>query len=190
MAKVGLFACHLSSAFNENSPLLDEYVPLMPFNYAPTNSYMPGTGTFITADSEYPDECFRLLQLISTEDGSMAARYGEEGVDWEWAKDYATGEPAVNQIKIFSAGSTAHWNVQRAMLIKYGPTTKYHTAIMNPPESMTWLERRTQKTSDYAAGYMPIAEPNGGMHVDTLHGMGTELWLEQSQKAYERFLNS
>jgi len=61
VAKVGLFACHLSSAFNQDSPLLDEYEALLPFNYAPTKSYMPGSGVFISADTEYPDECFRLL---------------------------------------------------------------------------------------------------------------------------------
>jgi len=238
VAKVGVFACNPTSAFNTDSPLLDEYVPLLPFNYAPTNSYMPGTGTFITADTEYPDECFNLLQLISTEAGSMACRYGEEGVDWEWGKDYATGDTAVVQLRNFGSENLSTWNTPRAMLIKYGPSTKYHTAITNPPESMTWIERRTQLTNDYAAGYMPLAESYAPMHVDTLvyndeendilgnlqvdimeyvklmrakfasgeldpnddaqwknyidtlHGMNTELWLEQSQKAYERFLNS
>jgi len=238
VAKVGVFACHLASAFNDNSPLLDEYVPLMPFNYAPTNSYMPGTGTFITADSEHPDECFKLLQTLSTEEGSMFMRYGVEGVDWEWATDYATGEPAVHQINLINAGQKTHWAIQRAMLIKYGPTTKYHTAIMNPPEEWTWLDRRTVLNDQYAEAYMEIAAPNQHKHVDTLvyneeennilgnlqvdimeyvkeyrakfatgelnpyddatwnkyvdtlHGMGTDTWLEQSQKAYERFLNS
>jgi len=238
VAKVGVFARHVTSAFNDDSPLLHEYEGLMPFNYAPTTSYMPGTGVFITADTEYPDECFNLLQLISTEAGSMACRYGEEGVDWEWTKDYATGDTAINQIRTLGSENLSTWNTPRAILIKYGPTTKYHTAIANPPESMTWLEHRTQKNNDYAAGYMAIAEPKVGMHVDTLvyndeendilgnlqvdimeyvkgmrakfasgeldpnddaqwknyidtlHGMGLELWLEQSQKAYERFLNS
>ena len=238
VAKVGVFARHVSSAFNDNSPLLHEYEGLMPFNYAPTNSYMPGTGVFITADTEYPDECFNLLQLISTEEGSMACRYGEEGVDWEWTKDYATGNTAINQINTLGSENLSTWNTPRAILIKYGPSTKYHTAILNAPENMTWLEHRTQLNNDYAAGYMAIAEPNVGMHVDTLvyndeendilgnlqvdimeyvkgmrakfasgeldpnddaqwknyidtlYGMGLELWLEQSQNAYERFLNS
>jgi len=238
VAKVGVFACHLTSAFNQDSPLLDEYEALLPFNYAPTKSYMPGSGVFISADTEYPDECFRLLQLISTEEGSMACTYGEEGVDWEWATDYVTGETAVHKLKSIATENDSTWAASRAVLLKHGMDTKYHDAIINPPESMTWTEKRTMKNNQYALDYLKVAEANnplnymdtlvyneeesnilGNMdvdimeyikeyrakfasgeldpyddatwtkYVDTLHDMGTETWLEQSQIAYDRFIN-
>ena len=238
VAKVGVFSCHLASAFNENSHLLDEYEALLPFNYAPLKSYMPGSGVFISADTEYPDECFRLLQLISTEAGSMACVYGEEGVDWEWGIDYVTGETAVHKLRTFSQANSSTWSASRAILVKHGLSTKYHDAIMNPPESMTWVEKRTMKNNQYAVDYIAIAEQAnpeayvdtlvyndeendilGNMQVDVmdyvkeyrakfasgeldphddaqwnkyvqnLHDMGTDVWLEQSQIAYERWLN-
>jgi len=238
VAKVGVFACHLTSAFNQDSPLLDEYEALLPFNYAPTKSYMPGSGVFISADTEYPDECFRLLQLISTEEGSMACSYGEEGVVWEWAIDQATGETAVHKLKSIATENDSTWAASRAVLLKHGMDTKYHDAIINPPESMTWTEKRTMKNNQYALDYLKVAEANnplnymdtlvyneeesnilGNMdvdimeyikeyrakfasgeldpyddatwtkYVDTLHDMGTETWLEQSQIAYDRFIN-
>ena len=215
-----------------------EYQPLMPLNYAPVKSDMPGTGVFITADTEYPDECFHLLQMISTEAGSMACRYGEEGVDWEWGTDYATGKPAVHALKEATGQTKANWATYRALVTKYGPTTKYHTAIMNPPEQMTLAEHRHQRNNDHAARYLALAEERNpaqvcnftlvyneeesnklgniqtdvmeymkGMrakfsvgelnphddaqwneYVETLNSMGTDIWLEVSQSAYDRFM--
>ena len=169
VAKVGLFACHLTSAFNQDSPLLDEYEALLPFNYAPTKSYMPGSGVFISADTEYPDECFRLLQLISTEEGSMACAYGEEGVIWEWDTDYQTGDVAVHKLQSLATENLSTWSATRAVLLKHGLSTKYHDAIVNPPESMTWTEKRTAKTNQYAVDYLAISDANNPPNfVDTL----------------------
>ena len=169
VAQVGVFSCHLASAFNENSPLLDEYEALMPFNYAPLKSYMPGSGVFISADTEYPDECFNLLQLISTEAGSMACAYGEEGVDWEWGIDQVTGETAVHKLRNFSTENSSTWAASRAILVKHGMDTKYHDAIVNTPENMTWIEKRTMKHNQYAMDYIAIAEANNPEnYVDTL----------------------
>jgi len=239
VAKVGVFSGHLLTVTDSANPTLTEYQPLMPLNYAPVKSDMPGTGVFIAADTEYPDECFRLLQLISTEAGSMACRYGEEGVDWEWGADYATGKPAIKALKETTGGQQkATWATYRALVTKYGPSTKYHTAITNPPEQMTLVEHRHQRNNDHAAQYLALAEQRNpaevcditlvyneeesdklgniqtdvmeymkemrakfasgeanpyddaewNKYVDTLHGMGTDIWLECSQTAYDRFL--
>ena len=197
-------------------------------------------GTFITADSEYPDECFNLLQLISTEAGSMACRYGEEGVDWEWSTDYATGEPAVGVLNssAFGGQTKSTWNKTCAILTKYGPSGKYHTAIASAPEDMTWNEHRNQRNNSHAMGYVAMAEQNNpaevidwtlvyneeenerlgnlqtdimtyvreyrakfasgeldphsdadwNTYVQTLNGMGTDIWLSCAQSAYDRFM--
>ena len=160
VAKVGVFAGHLETFLNVGTPIMDEYVPLMPFNYAPVKGEQSGTGTFITGDSEYIEESFKVLQAISTEAGSMAARYGEEGVDWEWTTDYGTDNVAVNVLRDFSSSNTSNWTVYSAMLLKYGTSTKYHNAIINAPENMTWLERRTKKTNDFGEQYLAVAAEN------------------------------
>ena len=160
VAKVGVFGMHLINAFGAEAPVMDEYEPLPPFNYAPLNGTMAGTGVFVAGDTKYPDECFRLLQLISSEAGSMAMHYGKEGVDWEWGSDYGTDNVAVKVLNDFAAQNLSTWNKDSATLFRFGSKTKYHTAIVNAPESMTWGERRDTKTADYAEKYYAMAEAN------------------------------
>lgn len=167
VALCGAFAGHMLVYPAVDNPLMHEYQPLMPFNYAPTIGSAPSTTAFIIADTQYPDECFNLLQVISTEEGSMACRYGEEGVDWEWSADYATGLPAIHIINASaSSGQTrSTWSALSALLTNYGPDTKYHSAITNAPEDMTWNEHRTQRNNAQATGYLAIAERNNPAEV-------------------------
>jgi len=166
-AVCGVFAGHQLSILALDNPVAYEYQPLMPFNYAPVNGAAPGVNLFIAADTEYPDECFELLQLISTEEGSMACRYGEAGVDWEWSSDYATGKPAVGVLNAnaFGTQTRSTWGQTCGILTKYGPSGKYHTAVASAPEDMTWNESRNKRNNDHALGYVAIAEERNPAEV-------------------------
>jgi putative aldouronate transport system substrate-binding protein len=51
--------------------------------YAP----MPRPFGVITSASEYPVEVFQLFDLMISEEASLMGRYGEQGVDWDFAGD-------------------------------------------------------------------------------------------------------
>ena len=158
----GVFAGHMLIYPSVDNPVALEYQPLPPFNHAPILGQAPSLNAFITADTKYPDECFNLMQVISTEAGSMACRYGEEGVDWEWSADYATGNTAVGVLNTSVVGgqNKSTWSTTAGILTKYGLSTKYHTAVTSAPEDMTWSECRTQLNNDHAAQYLAVGEKN------------------------------
>jgi len=172
----GIIGAHISSHMPQNSPLMYDYEPLMPMegSYAPRQTTVASTSCYISADTEYPDECFNLLMAISTEEGSMAMRYGKQGEDWEWVQEYGSDNIGVDVINSSAFAGTTHstWGVGAAFALRYSMDTKYHTAIQNAPEDMTWSEVRTSKAFEYAKGYMAINEatdPEGSVNWITTY---------------------
>ncbi|MBQ9974001.1 MAG: extracellular solute-binding protein [Oscillospiraceae bacterium] len=173
---VGVMAAHMASHMSTNSEIMYEYEPLLPLegSYAPIMTTLPGTSCYITTESKYPEECFKLLLLISTEDGSMAMRYGKEGVDWEWVKEYGKDTVAVHSINpdAFSGTTNSTWSVASAFCLRYSQNTKYHTAVANAPDQMTWAEVRSEKYYRYAADYLEhnaATDPAGSVNWTTTY---------------------
>ena len=155
---VGMICAHISSHTTTNSPVMYDYEPLPPLEgaYAPILTTVPSTTCYITTDCEHPEAAFELLLACSSHEGSMAMRYGKEGVDWEWTTDYGTGAQAINVINTdaFSGQTNSTWAVGSAQCIKYSMNTMYHTAVANAPENMTWNEARTKKNFSHADQYL------------------------------------
>ena len=155
---VGVIAAHMSSHMTTDSPVMYDYEPLPPLEgaYAPILTTIPSTSCYITTDCEHPEAAFELLLAISSEDGSMAMRYGKEGVDWEWVTEYGSDSVAVNILNAnaFVGQTNSTWGVGSAFCLKYSMNTKYHTAVTNAPENMNWNEVRSAKLYEYSDLYL------------------------------------
>ncbi len=87
VSKIGVWAGHPTLRLTADNPVVYEYTGLIPFEGAnaahePLSiSYV----SYVSAESEHPEEAFELLYLLSTPEGQRRQRYGEPGVDWEWA---------------------------------------------------------------------------------------------------------
>ena len=200
-----------------------------------------GSVTAFNKNSAHVAEALKFIEFVNTDTYMRDLLwYGEEGVDWEWSTDYATGKPAVGVLNssAFGGQTKSTWNKTCAILTKYGPSGKYHTAIASAPEDMTWNEHRNQRNNSHAMGYVAMAEQNNpaevidwtlvyneeenerlgnlqtdimtyvreyrakfasgeldphsdadwNTYVQTLNGMGTDIWLSCAQSAYDRFM--
>lgn len=173
---VGVMAAHMASHMTTNSDIMYQYEPLLPLegSYAPIMTALPATSCYITTEAEYPEECFKLLLLFSSEEGSMAMRYGKEGEDWEWVKEYGKDTVAVHPINPDAFSGTTHstWSVASAFCLRYSLDTKYHTAVSNAPDQMTWAEVRSEKYYRYAAEYLKqnaATDPVGSVNWTTTY---------------------
>lgn len=110
----------------QNSPeVLKRYVGIGPLEgpngvrLASVSIPLPKANGVITSACEHPEEVFKLFDLMLSEEACLMGRYGEKGVDWEFAKpgDLSIyGTPAtvriINQI----------WNTpQNKHLMQIGP---------------------------------------------------------------------
>ncbi len=168
---VGVAVAHNSSQMTPDSPVLYEYVPLLPLEgaYAPIGTQIPTANCYITEDCENVEAAFKLLLTCASEDGSMAMRYGKEGEDWEWAQEYGKDTDAVRVINTNAYSGETHstWASGAAMIMKYSMNNKFHTAITNSPEDMTWNEARTKVHFEHANGYLEVhnaTEPEGSVN--------------------------
>ena len=88
----GIVFYYSSTIFTEGSDSLRAYTPLKPLKaetpkggYAATY-YDRVMTTYISADCARPDLAFKLLDYMCSSDSYLRQRYGEFGVDWEWAE--------------------------------------------------------------------------------------------------------
>ena len=93
----GVIFNYPDDVFTEGSDALRSYTPLKPLKaqtprggYAVFSYDRPMT-TFITADCARPDLAFKLLDFMCSSDAFLRQRFGEFGVDWEWAEPGKTG---------------------------------------------------------------------------------------------------
>ena len=83
--------------FNRGGDSMRAYTPLKPLKDASgkggyaANYYSRVMTTYISADCEHPIEAFKLLDYMCSSDSYLRQRYGEYGVDWEWAEPGKTG---------------------------------------------------------------------------------------------------
>lgn len=176
VAKIGVAVAHNSTQLTADSPVLYEYVPLLPLEgaYAPIGTRIPTASCYITTDCDNVDAAFDLLLTIATEEGSMAMRYGKEGEDWQWAQEYGKDTVAVQVLntKAYTGETHSTWGVGSAMIMKYSMGNKFHTAITNGPDDMTWNEARTKVHFEHADGYLAAheaTEPEGSVNWTTTY---------------------
>ncbi|MDR0325730.1 MAG: extracellular solute-binding protein, partial [Oscillospiraceae bacterium] len=91
---------------------------------------LPRPAGVITSACQYPEEVFKLFDLMLSEEASLMGRYGEQGVDWEFA-----GE---GDISIFETPATIRiinqiWNTKQnkhlAQIVPYVSRPKYSGGV-------------------------------------------------------------
>lgn len=121
---VGAFATGSpDNLFLDEPEFMNEYVALPPLKgpdgvaYALYTQPATSCGGVITKYCEHPEAAFRFLDFFLSEEASMFARYGVEGVDWKPATpdmkamfgDYGF-EAKIQQILPYGSIQNSHWN--------------------------------------------------------------------------------
>ena len=80
---VGIFSEHSSLAWISNSPQMADYEALNLYGYAVKNSQAITRKNYITRDCQYPENAFKVLMTLYTDEGWKRMYYGEKGKDWD-----------------------------------------------------------------------------------------------------------
>ncbi len=120
---VGAFTCgSLSKVIYQGNPeILARFMhvaPLMGPEGARNALYLdlkPEVGAVICKDSAHKEDAKRLLDIMLTKEASLIARYGEEGVDWEYSDGtdvsiYGTPSTIVTRNYIWNTPQNKHLN--------------------------------------------------------------------------------
>ena len=164
VAIAGVVSGSMSGAMINDSPVMYEYEPLPPFNYAPMTALIPTAYTYITEDCEYPEEAFKMLLALSTEEGSMAVRYGVEGRDWEWAEDDTPAGKGIKTLNNFGAGThRVTWGTNVGLLIRYNPQDTIFHSVRDPEAA--WKNAMNDKALEHGKAYRAVAAENNPEEV-------------------------
>lgn len=102
--RVGMVVGHPTLVFRSNDVSIDNFVPISTYWGSAVRVEADSTlSSGITTDCANPDLAFKLLMLICSEEGQYRLRYGELGVDWDWADEGAVsymGLPCT--VKVYS----------------------------------------------------------------------------------------
>ena len=190
VAKIGVWAGHPTLRVTAGNPTLYEYASLTPFEGA-NAAYEPLTisyVSYISAESEHPDEAFEVLYLLSTPEGSRRMRYGEPGVDWEWvpcipecevcagkgihgdgmAMKILNTEAFSGQTDSTFANTSCSASFARDLNIPGHENRDVpfsHNAKAPDDGEITWSEYRSKLLNNHANGYMAHAEANNPKNV-------------------------
>ncbi len=110
----------------QNSPeMMSRYVGIAPLigpdgaQFATVSIPLPKPNGVITSACEHPEEVFRLFDLMLSEEACLLGRYGEKGIDWDFA--------ANDEISIYGTPATIRiinqlWNTpQNKHIRQIGP---------------------------------------------------------------------
>ena len=163
-AKCGIYVGHLTLHTNvAGFETLKEYVPLKPME-GQTCVYGPNTNSqncFITSSCENPDAAFNLLMVLHSEEASLRVRYGEYGVNWEYAEEGQVsdmGYPA--KIRIlddpFGKPNTCMWaSATGSFTVHAEGESAVYAEEKSPYEKL-----RAKMHAESAANYAAAAEAN------------------------------
>lgn len=84
---VGIFVGHPSVVLQEGYTNHQDYAALPYWGYAMENSQTYSRAVYITEDCDNVDAVWELLMAMNTKEGGYRMRYGEYGVDWEYADE-------------------------------------------------------------------------------------------------------
>lgn len=169
VAKVGIIVAATTDWAKNNSPVMDEYVGLLPFegSYAyagPTT--VKATRNFITTDCEHPEAAMDLLLTIASPEGVRRQRYGVPEVDWTWGKDVDTGIVGIEVLnsEAYSGQTKQTWGQETVRMSWY--TSLEEEGVKDPspaievittaPENRDWAQRRTALSRQYTRDYLAV----------------------------------
>jgi len=122
-------------------------------------TYTPASASVqfvVTANCKNPEAAFRLGDLMCSETMSISQRWGQEGVDWDYAKNVSDTSKYISSVPGFDLSIVAYddatfWSGKDAQNSSYLQTGPYvrHYAIANgvavDPESNTLLNQHTKE---------------------------------------------
>jgi len=182
---VGVFCGNLNLHFNEDSTLLEQYAPLPYFEGQSVvfNNKFFDRNIFITKDCKDPDAAFRLIMKMFEEETSWRIRYGEYGVNWEYAPEGAVsdyGLPA--EIKVIDdplgQSNSCQWSSPyNGTLLEY----RAGENVIWPEEATDWEKLRNEMSAQARKNADAAAEAN---NPDTLcpYLAYTEEELDQTEQ--------
>lgn len=83
--------------YQDNPEIMAKYIHVPPLSgpagtcNALYREYKPSVGALINYRSKHYDSVKKVLDTMMTTEASLIARYGQEGVDWEFAKEWDVG---------------------------------------------------------------------------------------------------
>ncbi len=105
----GFTTSGITYTVQQNSPeILSRYIGIAPLmgpdgvQLATVSIPLPKANGVITSASKHPEEVFKLFDLMLSEEACLRGRYGEQGVDWDFASEGDVsiyGTPATIDIK-------------------------------------------------------------------------------------------
>ena len=170
---VGVVTALSSSDFQEGNDSMRAYVPLEPLKdytgkggYAPIN-YTRNLTTYISADCAHPLEAFKLLDFMCCSESYLRQRYGEFGVDWDWAEPgkagHRGGEAKIKQLNptVFTDQNAQCWHLVVTVAneedwqyeVDLSDPTAWNTLYVNKLNEMYRIEtnaRRPEEIFDFA----------------------------------------
>lgn len=183
-ALVGVFCGNLNYHFHEDSTLLEQYAPLPYFEEHSLvyNDDFFDRNIFITKDCENPDAAFRLIMKMFEEETAYRIRYGEYGVNWEYAPEGAVsdyGLPA--KIRVIddpiAKQNSCLWGSASGTMLAYDKGEN----VIWPEEATDWEKLRNEMSAQARKNADAAAAAN---NPDTLcpYLAYTEEELEQTEK--------
>lgn len=103
VSKVGILLGHPTVVMSAGYDSIYSYAAMPYWGNVDVNMNAVSYNTFITENCEHPRAAWKLLMLMCSEEGSRRMRYGELGVDWDYADEGSMtmlGTPA--EIKILN----------------------------------------------------------------------------------------
>lgn len=165
VAIAGVAGAHPSLHYEKDSELLYEYAALKPLagatelgGYAPLRGSSFTYTNFITADCDDPVLAFKLLDFMTSQESLCRQRYGNPGVDWEYAAEgnfSNTGFPAVVNIldsSVYGSQNNKCWHVVNG-IIPQAMTAAVWT------DDGSWTSTRAKLSSVNFNNYMEGARP-------------------------------
>jgi len=167
-ALVGVFCGHLTLHAMKNNNLLQQYQP-MPYlkeQRVVFNDNAFKRNVFITSSCTRPDDAFRLIMKMYEEETSWRIRYGEFGVNWDYAPEGSISElglPAKMKIidDPFQQQNTCLWSSIAGTLNVYA---ECEAAIM-AEESSDWLKLRNKMAAQSRKNGDAAAATNASVNV-------------------------
>lgn len=122
--QVGVTVIHPTLGFSADKESIMKWSALDLYGNVYYNPNNFKRNVFITEDCANPDAAWNLLMIMSSKESAARLRYGEKGVDWDWADEGATsiiGLPAT--IKLYNVvwGTTTNqcWLRASGSVVQY-----------------------------------------------------------------------
>lgn len=160
-ALCGVFSAHILLRTTTDSPIMYEYEPLPPFNYAPLKNSGGSYYIYITEDCEDPAAAFDFMMNFASDEGTLRTRYGLPEVDWTMGKDAISGREGVQILNTtaYSGQTRSTWGGTAGIIAKYDMENIY-TSIIVDAENMTWADARNTVNRAHGAQYVAVAKAN------------------------------